>query len=103
MEISLLLVTAAGLSLSACATQRQTTGTATGPVAGAVVGCPVGAVAGGAIGAVVTAPGAALGAGRCYLTNRQGRVSLIAQAERAPAAAEFYEYENRPLASAVFV
>ncbi len=74
MKISIVLVTVAGLGLSACATQRQTTGTATGAVAGAVVGGPVGAVAGGAIGAVVTAPGAVLGAGRCYVRDRQGRI-----------------------------
>jgi len=69
-----LVATAASLSLAACATQRQTAGTATGAVAGAIVGGPVGAVAGGAVGAVVTAPGAPLSAGRCYITDRRGNV-----------------------------
>jgi hypothetical protein len=50
------LIVIACLSLAACATQRQTTGTAVGAVAGAVVGGPVGAVVGGTAGAVVTAP-----------------------------------------------
>jgi osmotically inducible lipoprotein OsmB len=50
------LILIACLSLAACATQRQTTGTAVGVAAGAVVAGPVGAVVGGAAGAVVTAP-----------------------------------------------
>ncbi len=82
MKFSIVLVAVAGLGLSACATQRQTAGTATGAVAGAVVGGPVGALAGGAIGAVVTAPGAPLSAGRCYVTDRRGNV-LTDRAGRA--------------------
>jgi osmotically inducible lipoprotein OsmB len=52
----LALVVLACLGLGACATQRQTVGTATGVAAGALVAGPVGAVVGGAAGAVVTAP-----------------------------------------------
>jgi hypothetical protein len=59
-----------GLSVAACSTERQATGTATGVVAGAVVGGPVGAVVGGAIGAAATAPGT----GQCYVTDRRGNV-----------------------------
>jgi osmotically inducible lipoprotein OsmB len=50
------LILVACLSLAACATERQTAGTAVGAAAGAVVAGPVGAVVGGAAGAVVTAP-----------------------------------------------
>jgi osmotically inducible lipoprotein OsmB len=50
------LILAASLSLAACATERQTAGTAVGVAAGALVAGPVGAVVGGAAGAVVTAP-----------------------------------------------
>ncbi len=82
MKTTILLVSIAGLGLSACASDRQTAGTAAGAVAGAVVGGPVGAVAGGAVGAVATAPGAPLGAGRCYVTDRQGRV-LVDRSGRA--------------------
>jgi osmotically inducible lipoprotein OsmB len=53
-KLGLVLFTCLGLA--ACATQRQTVGTATGAVAGAVVAGPAGAVVGGAAGAVVTAP-----------------------------------------------
>jgi uncharacterized protein YcfJ len=54
---SLVLVTLAGLAVSACATQQQTTGTAVGAATGAVVGGPVGAVVGAGVGAVAAAPG----------------------------------------------
>lgn len=70
----IIIVMAAAAALGACATERQSTGTATGAVAGAVVGGPVGAVVGGVAGAVVTAPGAPLSAGRCYVTDRRGNV-----------------------------
>jgi osmotically inducible lipoprotein OsmB len=51
------LILIACLSLGACATERQTAGTAVGVAAGALVAGPVGAVVGGAAGAVVvTAP-----------------------------------------------
>lgn len=76
MTFKVLLAAAAGLALTACATQQQAAGTATGAVAGAVVGGPVGAVAGGAVGAAVTAPGGPLSAGYCYVTDRRGRVLL---------------------------
>ena len=52
----LALVVLACLGLGACATQRQTVGTATGVAAGAIVAGPVGAVVGGAAGAAITAP-----------------------------------------------
>lgn len=68
--------------LGACATERQTAGTATGAVAGAVVGGPVGAVVGGVAGAAVTAPGAPLAAGRCYVTDRRGNI-LVDRSGRA--------------------
>jgi len=51
------LVLLVAISLAACATKRQTEGTAVGAVGGALVGGPIGAVVGGAAGAVVTAPG----------------------------------------------
>jgi hypothetical protein len=54
---SLVLVTLAGLAVSACATQQQATGTAIGATTGAVVGGPVGAVVGAGVGAVAAAPG----------------------------------------------
>ncbi len=82
MNIKVLTAIAAGLALTACATQQQTAGTATGAVAGAIVGGPVGAVAGGAVGAAVTAPGGPLAPGVCYVTDRQGRV-LVDRAGRA--------------------
>jgi len=56
------------LAVTACATQRQTTGTAAGVAAGAVVAGPVGAVVGGAIGAAATAPT------YCYYRSRWGRL-----------------------------
>lgn len=68
--------------LGACASDRQTAGTATGAVAGAVVGGPIGAVVGGVAGATVTAPGAPLGAGFCYVTDRRGNI-LVDRAGRA--------------------
>ena len=43
----LIAIGLACFALSACATQRQTAGTAGGAVAGAIVGGPVGAVVGG--------------------------------------------------------
>jgi len=48
------------LALGACATQRETEGTAVGAVGGALIGGPVGAVVGGAAGAMATEPGAPL-------------------------------------------
>jgi hypothetical protein len=69
-RLSLVVLTC--LVVSACATQRQTTGTAVGAAAGALVAGPVGAVAGGAVGAAVTAPGYA--PGYCYYRNRYGRL-----------------------------
>lgn len=68
----ILIVSAVALALGACASQRQTEGTAIGAVGGAVIAGPVGAVVGGAAGALVTAPGA-LGSRRCYV-RRHGRV-----------------------------
>ena len=59
------------LSVAACASPQQTTGTAAGVVAGAVIAGPIGAVAGGAIGAYVTAP---VSPGVCYRTDALGRV-----------------------------
>ena len=53
-KIGLILLVA--MSLAACATRRQTEGTAVGAVGGAIVGGPVGAVVGGTAGAVITAP-----------------------------------------------
>jgi osmotically inducible lipoprotein OsmB len=82
MKLGIIMAAAAGLTLSACATQQQAAGTATGAVAGAVVGGPVGAIAGGAVGAAVTAPGAPLASGVCYVTDRQGRV-LVDRSGRA--------------------
>ncbi|GGH12849.1 hypothetical protein GCM10007036_11030 [Alsobacter metallidurans] len=54
---ALIIISAAALSLTACATRQQATGTAVGAVGGAVVGGPVGAVVGAGAGAVVAAPG----------------------------------------------
>jgi uncharacterized protein YcfJ len=71
------VVTLACLALGACATQRQTAGTAVGAVGGAIVGGPVGAVVGGAAGAVVTSPGAPLGgyhSHRCYYHDQYGNL-----------------------------
>ena len=65
----ILLIT---MSLAACATQRQTEGTAAGAVGGAIVGGPVGAVVGGVAGAAVTSPGAPLGVHRCYYHDQNG-------------------------------
>ena len=70
----ILLLPFIALSLGACATNRQTVGTATGVVAGAVIAGPVGAVAGGVAGAAVTAPGVYLGAGVCYVRDWRGNV-----------------------------
>ena len=62
-------------ALGACATQRQTEGTAAGAVGGALVGGPIGAVVGGAAGAAVTAPGAPLGRRHwCRYHDRYGHV-----------------------------
>ena len=70
---NLVIVAVACLALGACATQRQTEGTAAGAVGGAIVGGPVGAVVGGAAGAFVTRPGAPLGGGhRCYYHHHYG-------------------------------
>jgi uncharacterized protein YcfJ len=69
------IVASACLALGACATQRQTEGTAVGAVGGALVGGPVGAVVGGTAGAVATSPGAPLGARyghRCYYHDAYG-------------------------------
>jgi osmotically inducible lipoprotein OsmB len=67
----IVFVALACATLAACASQRQTAGTAVGAAAGAVVAGPVGLVAGGAIGALVTAPGRP---GYCYRTDRYGNV-----------------------------
>lgn len=67
-----IIVAGCALALGACASQRQTEGTAVGAVAGAVVAGPIGAVVGGTAGALVTAPGA-IGSRRCYV-RRHGRV-----------------------------
>jgi len=72
----LTIIGIASAALAACATPQQTAGTTTGAVTGAVVGGPVGAVVGGVAGAAVTAPGAPLGAGQCYVTDRAGRVMV---------------------------
>ena len=68
----ILIATTLALSLGACASQRQTEGTAIGAAGGAVVAGPVGAVVGGAAGALITAPGA-IGSRRCYV-RRHGRL-----------------------------
>jgi len=71
------VVALACLALGACATQRQTEGTAAGAVGGAIVGGPVGAVVGGAAGAAVTSPGAPLGGNyghRCYYHDQYGNL-----------------------------
>lgn len=68
----LFVILLACIPLGACATQRQTEGTAVGAVGGAIVGGPVGAVVGGAAGAAVTAPGAPLGGHRCYYRDQYG-------------------------------
>lgn len=62
------------MCLAACATQRQTEGTAVGVVGGALVGGPVGAVVGGAAGAMVTSPRAPLGGPgyRCWSYDYNG-------------------------------
>jgi osmotically inducible lipoprotein OsmB len=52
----LAVLTLACLGLAACASSKQTAGTALGATSGLVVAGPIGAVAGGAIGAWVTAP-----------------------------------------------
>ncbi len=71
---TILILPFIALSLGACATDRQTAGTATGVVAGAVVGGPVGAVVGGVAGAAITAPGVHLSTGVCYVRDRRGNV-----------------------------
>ena len=53
-KLGLILMTCFGLG--ACASERQTVGTAAGVAACAVVAGPIGAVVGGAAGAIVTAP-----------------------------------------------
>lgn len=63
---------ATALLVCACATQRQTEGTAVGAVGGALVGGPVGAVVGGAAGAAVTSPTGPLGTHKCYYRDWQG-------------------------------
>jgi osmotically inducible lipoprotein OsmB len=71
-----ILLGCTALALAGCQSERQNAGTATGVVAGALVGGPVGAVVGGAVGATATAPGAPLGGGTCYVTDRRGNVMV---------------------------
>jgi osmotically inducible lipoprotein OsmB len=52
----LAVIMLACFGIAACASPKQTAGTALGAASGLVVAGPVGAVAGGAIGAWVTAP-----------------------------------------------
>lgn len=65
------------IALGACATPRQTEGTAVGAVGGALVGGPVGAVVGGTAGAVATGPGGPLSGYhhyRCYYHDQYGHL-----------------------------